>query len=155
MGIITPRNKAVTEYRGLHLYHFSQSNCSMRVRMTLEEKGLEWTSHHVHLHKGENVTPDMLPETLRAAVPHSGTEPRTQGTSERDSAPSSPDEARPDNDLGRLAELIRPIDEVERDAIERAMELCGRDVRKAAVFLGLSPATVYRKLKHWARPTSE
>ena len=64
-------------------------------------------------------------------------------------------EARPDHDLGRLAELIRPIDEIERDAIERAIELCGGDVRKAAVFLGISPATVYRKLKHWAGPSSE
>lgn len=75
MGIITPRNKAVTEYRGLHLYHFSQSNCSMRVRMTLEEKGLEWTSHHVHLHKGENVTPEYFgihPKGLVPALVHDG-----------------------------------------------------------------------------------
>jgi len=38
---------------------------------------------------------------------------------------------------------------VERDAIEGAVSLCGGDVRKAAVFLGVSPATIYRKQKTW------
>ena len=75
MGIITPKNKTVTEYRGLHLYHFSQSNCSMRVRMTLEEKGLTWTSHHLHLHKGENITPEYFgihPKGLVPTLIHDG-----------------------------------------------------------------------------------
>ena len=75
MGIITPTNKTVTGHRGLHLYHFGQSNCSMRVRMTLEEKGLEWTSHHVNLHKGENVTPEYFgihPKGLVPVLVHDG-----------------------------------------------------------------------------------
>lgn len=75
MGIITPKNKAVTEHRGLHLYHFGHSNCSMRVRMTLEEKGLKWTSHHVNLHKGENVTSEYFgihPKGLVPALVHDG-----------------------------------------------------------------------------------
>ncbi len=69
MGIITPKNKDVTEFRGLHLYHFSQSNCSMRVRMTLEEKGLAWTSHHLNLHEAENVTPEYFAIHPRGLVP--------------------------------------------------------------------------------------
>ena len=48
-----------------------------------------------------------------------------------------------------MAELIRPLEELEREAIEKAIELCGGDVRKAAVFLGIAPATIYRKLKSW------
>ena len=75
MGIITPDNKTVTEHRGLHLYHFRESNCSMRVRMTLEEKGLAWTSHHVDLHKAENVTPEYFgihPKGLVPALVHDG-----------------------------------------------------------------------------------
>lgn len=75
MGIITPRNKTVTEYQGLHLYHFGQSNCSVRVRMTLEEKGLQWTSHHLNLHKGENITPEYFgihPKGLVPALVHDG-----------------------------------------------------------------------------------
>ncbi len=111
--------------------------------------------HAAVFHDGETVTPDMLPETLRAATARPGNRTSTRGTLERVATTDSPGEARPDRDLGRLAELIRPIDEVERDAIERAIELCGGDVKKAAVFLGISPATVYRKLKHWAGATSE
>ena len=43
--IVDPTNKSVTELRGLHLFHADISNCSMRVRMALAEKGLPWTSH--------------------------------------------------------------------------------------------------------------
>ena len=49
--IITPANKSVTELKGLHLFHADISNCSMRVRMTLAEKSLPWTSHHLDLRK--------------------------------------------------------------------------------------------------------
>ena len=51
--------------------------------------------------------------------------------------------------LDRLAEKIRPLSEIEREAIEHALELCDGDVRKAAVFLDIAPATIYRKLKAW------
>ena len=54
MVIITPKNKSVEAYEGLHLFHGNISNCSMRVRMTLIEKGLSWTSHHIDLKKKEN-----------------------------------------------------------------------------------------------------
>jgi two-component system repressor protein LuxO len=52
-------------------------------------------------------------------------------------------------DLDRLAAQIRPLAEVERTAIEQALRLCGGDVRKAAVFLEVAPATIYRRLKSW------
>ena len=64
-------------------------------------------------------------------------------TAERPQMPPNP------SDLNALAEAIRPMHEVERDAIERAVDMCGGDVRKAAVFLNLSPATIYRKQKQW------
>ena len=63
---------------------------------------------------------------------------------------ASPSDAAPNpSDLNALAEAIRPMHEVEREAIERAVSLCAGDVRKAAVFLNLSPATIYRKQKQW------
>ncbi len=63
--------------------------------------------------------------------------------------------ARPDpNDLNALAAAIRPLEDVEREAIENAVEQCGGDVRKAAVFLGVSPATIYRKQKSWRERTA-
>ncbi|MGI9507455.1 MAG: helix-turn-helix domain-containing protein [Geminicoccaceae bacterium] len=51
--------------------------------------------------------------------------------------------------LDQLAEQIRPLSIVERETIEHALELCGGDVRRAAVFLDIAPATIYRKLKLW------
>ena len=56
MAVIVPADKSVEELEGLHLYHGDISNCSMRVRMTLAEKGLSWTSHHLDLKLKENVS---------------------------------------------------------------------------------------------------
>ncbi len=53
------------------------------------------------------------------------------------------------NGLDQLAHQIRPLAEIERETIERALGLCKGDVRKAAVFLEIAPATIYRKLKSW------
>ena len=49
MGVVTPTNKEVLDLKGLHLFHAGVSNCSMRVRLTLEEKKLPWVSHHLSL----------------------------------------------------------------------------------------------------------
>jgi len=60
---------------GLHLYHGDISNCSMRVRMTLEEKGLDWTSYHLDLKKKENISDDYFginPNGLVPTLVHDG-----------------------------------------------------------------------------------
>ena len=57
MPEIIPTNQEVLSFRGLHLYHYGMSNCSQRVRMVLEEKGLPWTSHHLDLARNEHATP--------------------------------------------------------------------------------------------------
>lgn len=75
MPKITPRNNAVRELKGLHLYHAGWSNCSMRVRMTLEEKELPWTSHHLNTRTGEHITPEYFginPNGLVPALVHDG-----------------------------------------------------------------------------------
>ena len=56
MAIIVPTDKSVETFEGIHLYHGDISNCSMRVRMTLVEKGLPWTSHHLDLKLKENIS---------------------------------------------------------------------------------------------------
>ncbi len=98
---------------------------------------------------GELVDPDMLPEILgESSLTSHG---RGAGQRPRDGhtrATPVQREAR-SNELGELAELIRPLEEVERQAIKEAIGLCGDDIRKAAVFLKISPATIYRKLKTW------
>ena len=71
MAVVVPTDKSVESLEGLHLYHGGISNCSMRVRMTLIEKGLPWTSHHLDLKRKENISdayfginPDGLVPTL-------------------------------------------------------------------------------------------
>ena len=69
MGVVTPTNKEVLGFEGLHLYHSGLSNCSMRVRMALEEKGLSWTSHHLDITKKEHVTPEYFGINPNGVVP--------------------------------------------------------------------------------------
>jgi len=75
MGEVIPTNKTVLGYKGLHLYHSAMSNCSMRVRMALEEKGLPWESHHLDLTKKETHTPEYFginPNGVVPALVHDG-----------------------------------------------------------------------------------
>lgn len=44
---------------------------------------------------------------------------------------------------------IRPMWQIEREAIQQAIELCDGNVLNAAVLLELSPSTVYRKKQAW------
>ncbi|MGI9521965.1 MAG: glutathione S-transferase family protein [Hyphomicrobiaceae bacterium] len=75
MGTIEPTNLSVKRLKGLHLYHSGISNCSMRVRITLEEKGLKWTSHHFDILKKEHLTPEYFginPNGLVPTLVHDG-----------------------------------------------------------------------------------
>lgn len=75
MAVIVPTNKSVEALEGLHLYHGAISNCSMRVRMTLIEKGLDWTSHHLDLLKKENISDNYFginPNGLVPTLVHDG-----------------------------------------------------------------------------------
>ena len=69
MAVIETKNKAVKDFEGLHLYHGNISNCSMRVRMTLEEKELNWLSHHIDLKKKENITDEYFGINPNGLVP--------------------------------------------------------------------------------------
>ena len=69
MAIIIPTNKSVESLEGLHLYHGGISNCSMRVRMTLIEKGLDWQSHHLDLKKKENISDEYFGINPNGLVP--------------------------------------------------------------------------------------
>ncbi len=40
MPIISSHSAEARNLKGLHLYHFSMSNCSQKERLCLEEKGL-------------------------------------------------------------------------------------------------------------------
>ena len=47
------------------------------------------------------------------------------------------------------ADSIRTLADVEREAIERTLELTGGDKRRAAEMLGISRAKIYQRLKEW------
>jgi len=69
MAVVEPKTQSVKSLSGLHLYHSGISNCAMRVRITLEEKGLEWTSHHMDLLKGEHLTKEYFGINPNGVVP--------------------------------------------------------------------------------------
>ncbi len=69
MGVITPTNEDVLSFKGLHLYHSGISNCSMRVRIALEEKQLPWTSHHLDILKKEHLNPEYFGINPKGLVP--------------------------------------------------------------------------------------
>ena len=76
MVFVNPTNKSVLDFKGLHLYHTDRSNCSARVRLLLQEKGIDWTSHHIDLSKKENVTEEYFginPKGVVPALVHDGT----------------------------------------------------------------------------------
>jgi two-component system repressor protein LuxO len=44
---------------------------------------------------------------------------------------------------------VEPLWIVERNTIERAIEICSGNVNKAASLLEVAPSTIYRKLQAW------
>lgn len=56
MPVIPTHNPDLMKLKGLHLWHTGLSTCSQRVRIALAELELEFVSHIVNLHAGENAS---------------------------------------------------------------------------------------------------
>lgn len=69
MPIINSKSSEARNLKGLDLYHFSMSNCSQKVRLCLEEKGLHWTSHPVDLVNNQHLTPEFVAINPKGLVP--------------------------------------------------------------------------------------
>ncbi len=91
----------------------------------------------VVLHDGETVARAMLPAPLKDMAPVAAVQPMA--------APSSTPAA---TGLSARAR-IRPLDQVEREAIESAIAACGGNMTEAARCLGISVKTIYRKRQEW------
>ena len=69
MPLIETQNKEVQQFTGLHLYHAGFSSCAQRVRITLAEKNLEWTSHVVDLATKEHATAEYQSINPKGLIP--------------------------------------------------------------------------------------
>lgn len=89
----------------------------------------------VVLNNGPEVTLDMIPPQVR-----------------QQSQRSDKDKVKPETVMTFQASEkpeIEPLWQVEKQAIERAIELCGGNVPKAAALLEVSASTLYRKKERW------
>jgi DNA-binding NtrC family response regulator len=94
----------------------------------------------VVLNDGERVSLAMLPEAIQSVAPAPAQE--ASAASDRPaSSLASPVVATPAS--------IRPFWQVERDTIQRALDLCRGNVQDVARRLSLSPATLYRKIEKY------
>ena len=101
----------------------------------------------VVMNDGEALTPDMLVEGFHKPPKPGNAAPLLVTDDLEVEVLPTLSQATPA--IAELAKLITPIKEIERAEIERAVNLCNGDVRKAAVFLGIAPATIYRRQKDW------
>jgi len=97
--------------------------------------------------------PPGLSDTIPTKQPSSVTPPPEQKmdilTQPRDITSIVPLEVVPNTDHISSSLPIRPMWQVERETIQRAIDYCDGNVLNAAVLLELSPSTVYRKKQAW------
>jgi len=105
----------------------------------------------VVLNAGEVVTLDMLPAPLDPqGLLAAGAGPRSRDAGAM--APGLPARSVNGDEAAAAADpqhLIRPLAEVEKAVIERAISLCDGNIPKAAAHLCISASTIYRKRVNW------
>ncbi|WP_282604558.1 sigma-54 dependent transcriptional regulator [Pelagibius sp. Alg239-R121] len=116
----------------------------------------------VVLHDGEEVLPEMLPQSLGNSPvlqrPESGAEaPRVAAQSSRMITGPANGALGSANQLAGSAFDIAGLKlwQIEKQAIEATIAACGGSIPKAATQLGISPSTIYRKKESWDAQGSE
>ena len=103
------------------------------------------------MHEGTELTPAMLPlprvtiapDVMATPAPGFKREIQVVGPVQQSCAiQGGPAQWRGVGDIVSLIDL-------ERAAIERAIDICEGNVPRAAAFLGVSPSTLYRKKQGW------
>ena len=69
MPIIEPLDPTIKNLRGLHVWHAELSSCAQRVRITLDEKALEWEGHLIDIPKNEHATPEYQTINPKGLIP--------------------------------------------------------------------------------------
>ncbi len=98
----------------------------------------------VALNDGETVEVGMLPMQQSPAARQLST-PSPQNTVVSDQPPPSPATASPQAG----PQNIKPLAQVEREAIEAAMRACDGNITRAARALQVNPSTIHRKMSAW------
>ena len=93
----------------------------------------------VVLYNGDLVTREMLPPPLN----------RVDIASPGRSSNAAPLVAAKQSISATDGPLIRPLRDIERDAIEQAIAFFDDNIPRAAAALGVSPSTIYRKRQTW------
>jgi DNA-binding NtrC family response regulator len=96
----------------------------------------------VVLNRGPVLTCEMLPPDIGGSI-----EGFAQGRPERES--DAGQEGEPEQELAEASQIVFPLAELEKRAIEHALRVCKGSATEAARLLGVSAATVYRKLKSY------
>lgn len=120
----------------------------------------------VVLHDGENVNPSMLPAPLDSNMPIQVTAPApivnsnhafNNAAANTANMPADSHSALPASSFSQppagtqLSDMIKPIAQIEREAIEQAISLCDGNIPSAAHYLQISAATIYRKRSSWQK----
>lgn len=100
----------------------------------------------VVLNEGEAVGSEMLPAPLNELAETIIEDVQVEDVTERGGSANGVNSR---HFLPRDEASIRPLEEMERDIIERAIEICGGNIPKAAERLAVSPSTLYRKRATW------
>ena len=104
----------------------------------------------VVLNDGASVSTEMLPPPLSSVVPTRAVPPSEMrpATASATAPVGAPGLGKP-----RSKAEIRELWEVEKEAIETAIDLCGGNIPQAAGYLGIAPSTIYRKRMSWDAAT--
>lgn len=100
----------------------------------------------VVMNDGDEVGTEILPPQIATLVPGGVA---SGDTSLRATSSLAPQNGGQNTPMPNAPDDIRPLDDIERDAIEHAIEICDGNVRMAATYLEVSPATLYRKRAKW------
>ncbi len=63
------KTREVLDWKGLHVFHFSFSSCSQKLRIFLNLKDIEWEPHLIDLMANQNLTDHFLGINPRGLVP--------------------------------------------------------------------------------------
>ncbi|MAM71167.1 MAG: sigma-54-dependent Fis family transcriptional regulator [Gammaproteobacteria bacterium] len=103
----------------------------------------------VIMNDGELVSEVMLPESFNKFSSRAPASVNTAASTAYASSPTSPAPVDTSKLPATDEEDIQPLWQSEKQTIEQAIKICQGNIPVAAARLGVSPSTIYRKLKSW------